>query len=339
MSSVTFHNDVDAVGLYREFSEEDSALPTMPLSPDMDEEMDPDLRARRRSSKKAARVLGITEEDMEDSPMRYAMRSDSGVQDNRRASLSQLNLTSLSLRDSPRASAPDVTTSDEEPLLGGSTTRRSQAGKAYKRLGKKLLGPFHLSSVPKGKGRKRKLSSGASPLFTSTLASPFRDKRSQEDMDWEDEGAAGPSCSTPADFDMSAPDEVTAPLSPKTPRTPRRARHASAPTTPRTSPLSAKSRRSSTGWQRTTPRTPLSAKSWRSTSDSSPGTGSDRSPGALRRRAKRRRARDMASQTKILQLLGPEATGAVAKATNVKETKLRYRDFGRQLHDRLRRDL
>ncbi|OJT05245.1 hypothetical protein TRAPUB_3983 [Trametes pubescens] len=326
-SPIFVRNDVNPVGLYRELDGEDSDLPTQPQSPGLDEDMDADdLRARRRSGKKAARVLGIADEDV--------VMADTHAYDGRRGSLSQLNLSTLSLREPPRGY---VSMSDDDvPLLGGTSTHRGKTGKAYKRLGRKLLGGFRLSKAPKGKGRKRALSGGPSSL--STLASPFHD---EADMEWEEEGA--PSGSTLYDADMSAPDEdragSSASISLKTPKTPRRERHTSAPTTPRTSPRSAKSRRSSTHWQRTAPRTPLSAKSWRSMSDSSPGTGSDRSPGVLLRRAKRRRARDMASQTKILQLLGPEATGAVAQATNVKETKLRYRDFGRQLHDRLKRDL
>ena len=57
----------------------------------------------------------------------------------------------------------------------------------------------------------------------------------------------------------------------------------------------------------------------------------------LRRKNARRRIRQLKSQMKSLQILGSEASAAVALATNVKETKLRYRDFGRQIRDEFKR--
>ncbi|KAJ2967851.1 hypothetical protein NUW54_g13388 [Trametes sanguinea] len=53
----------------------------------------------------------------------------------------------------------------------------------------------------------------------------------------------------------------------------------------------------------------------------------------------RRRQRELTSQMKSMQILGSEAGAAIAKAANVKETKLRYREFDRKLRDQFKRRL
>ncbi|KAH9850498.1 hypothetical protein C2E23DRAFT_877557 [Lenzites betulinus] len=311
-------------------------LSSMEVPPDMsflDEVNDPDgWRARRRSEKKAAKVLGIPFLDDTDlEPGHCASHAEGegtaySAQDGRRGSLSQLNLASLSLREPARMDTQHSTGSEEAVPLLGSASRGARRNKAHRRLGRHLLSPFRLART---KGRKL-----------------TRSRHDEEDIEWEEAQAErAAQADTEGDVEMAEEDEPVGQGSPggaqaEVPYTPRRkVRYASAPATPRTSPPSARSRRSTSSWQRTTPRTPLSAKSWRT--DGSPG--SDFSPGSggstLQRRNKRRRARELVSQTKCLQLLGPEASGAVARATNVKETKLRYRDFGRQLHERFRRDL
>ena len=111
--------------------------------------------------------------------------------------------------------------------------------------------------------------------------------------------------------------------------TPIRAHSSSAPTTPRRSPWSTKSRS-----------TPGSAKSWLSNSSEISAMSS------LRRKTARRKARNsielnprMRSMKKSIQLLGPEAAGAVAQGTDLSPNKLRYMAFGRQMRDYMRRHM
>ena len=65
---------------------------------------------------------------------------------------------------------------------------------------------------------------------------------------------------------------------------------------------------------------------------------------SLRRKSARRKARrsielspQMRSMKKSIQLLGPEAAGAVVKGTDLSPNKLRYMEFGRQMRGYMRR--
>ena len=65
---------------------------------------------------------------------------------------------------------------------------------------------------------------------------------------------------------------------------------------------------------------------------------------SLRRKSARRKARhsielnpQMRPMKKSIQLLGPEAAGAVAKGTDLSPNKLQYMEFGRQMRDYMRR--
>ena len=49
-----------------------------------------------------------------------------------------------------------------------------------------------------------------------------------------------------------------------------------------------------------------------------------------------REARERASEMKLIQRLGPESVAAVAKARGVKESKLKMRQFEKQVQDNLR---
>ncbi|KAI1787285.1 hypothetical protein LXA43DRAFT_975340 [Ganoderma leucocontextum] len=106
----------------------------------------------------------------------------------------------------------------------------------------------------------------------------------------------------------------------------------SAPTTPKRSPRSMKSRR-----------TPGSAKSWLSAVSN---TSELSTVSSLRRKNLRRRARlsgghesQMRSMRKTVQVLGPEAAGAVVKETGVSPNKLRCMDFGRQMRAYVKRHM
>ncbi|KAI0820860.1 hypothetical protein BC628DRAFT_1422531 [Trametes gibbosa] len=320
--------------LFEEFSEpEDSVLPCL------DDITDPDgWRARRRSEKKAARVLGIPTlsddggGDMDSAHHAFQAEggdtSYHGPEGGRRASLSHLNLSSLSLREPARGFTRLQSMSEDDVPLLGAAARGARRTKPHRRLGRHLLKPFRLA-----RAKARKIGRGRSD---------------GDKMEWADaEGGQGAQEEAVSDVEMEDADEdegdgsVPGEGSPGAlvPRTPRKVRYASVPLSPHSTPPSAKSRRSTSSWLRTTPRTPCSAKSWRT--DGSPGSDFSPSSGGstLQRRNKRRRARNLVSESKCLQLLGPEASAAVARATNVNETKLRYRDFGRQLHERLRRDL
>ncbi|KAI1788219.1 hypothetical protein LXA43DRAFT_1160349, partial [Ganoderma leucocontextum] len=106
----------------------------------------------------------------------------------------------------------------------------------------------------------------------------------------------------------------------------------SAPTTPKRSPRSMKSRR-----------TPGSAKSWLSAVSN---TSELSTVSSLQRKNLRRRARlsgghesQMWSMRKTVQVLGPEAAGAVVKETGVSPNKLQCMDFGRQMRAYMKRHM
>ncbi|KAH9896119.1 hypothetical protein C8Q73DRAFT_466937 [Cubamyces lactineus] len=318
-----FQEDV-AHALFDEFDEEASSLPSLPPTINV---VDRDvLRARRRSDKKAAKILDITiaREDIDaDVDMASPMSPDwSGidgmqppVQGARRTSLSQLNMGSLTLLDSP------MDEDEGTPLVGGSMPTKGESGKTRKKLAF-LFRKF---------GR-RKMRKDPKPAPRATLSSLVSPSRHDEDPFEDEYGAEGDEedNGSPSRAAGNDPfDEEDGSQWPLVPKTPNRARCTSAPTTPG----SAKSK-----WQRS-PKTPLSARSWRS--ECSPGSISASSAlsvsSTLRRKHARRRVRQLKSQMKSLQILGSEASEAVARATNVKETKLRYRDFGRHARDNFKR--
>ncbi|KAI0631859.1 hypothetical protein C8Q77DRAFT_1219156 [Trametes polyzona] len=340
---------------FDEYNEQDTSLRTHPL---LGDDLDiPDAPERHKG--KAARILGVSLADL-DYDMSEGHRipgglSDASGSDGRRASLSQLNLSTLSLRESARGLPYDVPMEDDEdtPLLGGTSGKSGRLGKARRSLGKRLFRPFSLVKSARTKVEGKRALTEPQAACASSDAPAEGASGEQDEMEWEDEDDAGALTSAQAEGSAGQGDgaeqgkeedtvEVEAEGevedgSPHAPKTPRRKR----PTTPRRSPKSAGSRRSVSSWYRTTPRTPCSARSWRS--DSSPGSspGSTSAGSVLLNRTRRRRKRDdaLASQTKCVQLLGPESCAAVARATNVKETKLRYRTFGRELHEQLKRAL
>ncbi|KAI9057797.1 hypothetical protein FKP32DRAFT_1598017 [Trametes sanguinea] len=323
---------------YDSFEEDESDLTSAPLPPTINV-TDPDvLRNKRRSDKKAAKLLDITiaREDVDydmESPGVPGFDSENGEQlagmDGRvrRSSMTQLNIGTLSLRESPLIHERE---DDGTPLFGSASptkgTRRVP-GKARRKIG------AFLQRLQRGKPSKL-----PSQAVRATLASvvsedhvddPFGDEHA---MDWEGDEDAETSQHASSIATGSTPAAALAP------KTPQRGRCTSTPNTPRASPWSAKSPRSSASWQKS-PRTPRSAKSW--LSDSSPGSlsiaGSVAS--SLRRKNVRRRQRQLTSQMKSMQILGSEAGAAIAKAANVKETKLRYREFDRKLRDQFKRRL
>ncbi|KAI0357279.1 hypothetical protein OH77DRAFT_1422860 [Trametes cingulata] len=322
-SSPIFPQGNDVRDIYHDFDEDESVLPSLPPTINV---VDRDvLRARRRSDKKAARILdiAIAREDFDAGDQMDTDEPGAAGPSGRRTSLSHLNLGGLSLREPDRRFATDEHMEDEAPLLNGSPSKRPRKGVA-KRVMRRLFEPIRLRKASHvSKPARRAVLSSVVPA--DVLEDPFGDEHA---MEWEDEvdttaGGSGEGSSGSQAVSV--------------PKTPQRPRHASAPTTPRSSPWSAKSRRSVTSWQRS-PRTPSSAKSWLS-EGGSPETDYSTSSGmsALRRRHARRRARQMTSQMKSLQVLGSEASEAVAKATNVKESKLRYRVWSRQTRDQLKR--
>ncbi|KAI0325584.1 hypothetical protein GY45DRAFT_1330051 [Cubamyces sp. BRFM 1775] len=327
-----FRNDVTHA-LFDEFDEEASSLPALPPTINV---VDRDvLRARRRSDKKAAKILDITiaREDIDaDVEMRPPMSSgwtgidgtQSVIQAARRTSLSHLNMGTLTLLDSP------MDEDEGAPLIEGSSpTKGARAGGESGKSRRKFGSFFKFRNLGRRKGPK-----APKPAPRATLSSLVSPSRHDEDpfeddhgMEWADEEDNG----SPARAAGNAPSEGEgASQWPLVPKTPQRARCMSAPTTPR----STKSRKRS-------PKTPLSARSW--LSECSPGSISASSAlsvtSTLRRKNARRRVRQLKSQMKSLQILGSEASEAVARATNVKETKLRYRDFDRRVRDNLKRML
>ncbi|OSD02229.1 hypothetical protein PYCCODRAFT_1477800 [Trametes coccinea BRFM310] len=239
----------------------------------------------------------------------------------RRASLSYLNIDTMSLRESP---TQDEGEDEDAPLVrNGSPTKGKQRapGKARRKIG---------ALFQRLQRRKRAVRGTVGSVATEgDVHDPFDDENA---MDWK----GGELAEAPEHASNAASGSGGAEA--QAPKTPHRGGCSSTPTTPGASAWSAKTRRSSASWQRS-PRTPRSAKSW--LSDSSPGslsiTGSVTS--SLRRKNIRRRQREHASQMKSMQILGSEAGAAIAKAANIKETKLRYREFDRKLRDQLKRTL
>ncbi|KAI0368224.1 hypothetical protein BV20DRAFT_969555 [Pilatotrama ljubarskyi] len=316
MSSPVFTSIDDVRDIYVDFEEDDSVLPSLPPTINV---VDRDiLRARRRSDIKASRILDVTiaREDFDVGDQMDTDEPESAGPSGRRSSLSHLNVGALSLRDPERKFVADDPMDEETPLLSGSPSKRPRKGIA-KQVMRRLFHPIRLRKAAHvAKPGRRAVLSSVVP--TDATANPFDDQNGME-YEYEAETAGEGSCSGVS-----------------VPKTPQRPKFASAPSTPHTSPLSAKSRRSTTSWQRS-PRTPCSAKSW--LSDGSPETDYSTSSGmsSLRRKHARRRARQMTSQMKSLQVLGSEASEAVARATNVKESKLRYRAWSRQTRDQLKR--
>ncbi|KAI0759301.1 hypothetical protein BD413DRAFT_496197 [Trametes elegans] len=261
------------------------------------------------------------------------------VASGRRTSLSQLNIASLSVRDGELQPIMDEDSDEHEhehaPLVESPGARGAKRGKSRMRL-EMLLRKFAQ--------RRRTKHPKASPTHAHAAApdlaeDPFDDSHG---MDIDGEDAVAPfrvgSDAESIEEDGAGVDGAVGADWPAVPKTPRRAKRTSPPTTPGRSPRSAKSARSVMSWQTgaSSPRTPKSTRS--RVSDGSPGSGGSSSGGSsYRRRLLRRRTRDtMASQLKSVQLLGDEAVPAVARATNVKESRLRYRQLDRQLRDRRR---
>ncbi|KAI0641583.1 hypothetical protein C8Q79DRAFT_1014035 [Trametes meyenii] len=307
-------------------------------------ELDPRvLRARRSSDRKAARVLDITIA-REDVDMAYCpdatddpISAAHSIYGRRRSSLSHLNLGSLSLRDV----ALDEDMEEETPLVGGKATKVARRTKARKRLDA-LLSPLKL--------KPRTVKVPQPMAYRATLGAlvpsrPAHQPLTIEDaMDWQADAGISTSPTPTAEASGSTSPEHASGTDPfagfswTIPTTPRRGHAGSAPTTPRVSPYSAKSKESR--GSRHTPRTPhtphstRSARSW--LSEPSPGSVAGSSGGSLSShdRRMRARARLMASQMKSLQILGTEAGEAIARATGVKESKIRYREFATRLGKR-----
>ncbi|KAJ8495521.1 hypothetical protein ONZ51_g1653 [Trametes cubensis] len=330
-----FHKDV-AHSLFDEFDEESSSLPSLPPTINV---VDRDvLRARRRSDKKAAKILDITiarednDADVDMASPTYPEWSgidglQPPVQGARRTSLSQLNMGSLTLLDSP------MDEDEGAPLIEKSSpTKGARAGGESGKTRKKLAFIFRKlgrRKAPKAKNPNPAPRATLGPLVPTSEndENPFGDEHRMQWADEEDNGS-------PSGAVGGVPDDGECNQLALAPKTPQRGRSTSAPTTPRSS----KSKKGTPNWQ-CSPKTPLSARSWRS--ECSPGSISASSAlsvtSTLRRKNARRRIRLLKSQMKSLQILGSEASAAVALATNVKETKLRYRDFGRQIRDEFKR--
>ncbi|CDO72579.1 hypothetical protein BN946_scf184983.g62 [Trametes cinnabarina] len=300
-SSFSYHSALDR---FSAFDECESALSALPpsinaVSPDIDCDTQSPDATDRSPAEQSADAQGRR----------------------RRSSFSHLNIGTLSLCEP----APIDEGEDEDvPLVRSSSPTKAAASKARRKIGA-LFQRLH----------RRKPSKVPRHAVRATLGSVVPDEHSEDPfgdehaMDWEDDEAG---------FEGAGTSGQASPGVAPAPKTPGRGRCTSAPTTPGASPWSTKSGRSSTSWQRS-PKTPRSAKSW--LSDSSPGslsiTGSVTS--SLRRKHVRRRQRQMASQMKSMQILGSEAGAAIAKAANVKESKLRYREFDRKMRDQLKRVL
>ncbi|KAI0667140.1 hypothetical protein C8Q78DRAFT_389299 [Trametes maxima] len=314
--------------------------PSSTLPPTINE-LDPGvLRARRRSDRKAARVLDITiaREDVDiaapDASDDSTMGTARSMYGRRRSSFSHLNLGSLSLRDV----ALDEDMEEETPLVGGKATKVAQRTKARKRLAA-LLSPLMLKprtvKVPQPMAYRATL---------GALISSHQPPTSEDAMDWQADAGMSTSPTLAAEASGSASPthagstDPFAGFSRTIPTTPRRGPGGSAPTTPRVSSHSAKSKASR--GSRHTPRTPhtphstRSARSW--LSEPSPGSVAGSSGGSLSShdRRMRARARLMASQMKSLQILGTEAGEAIVRATGVRESKARYREFATRLGKR-----
>ncbi|KAI8976317.1 hypothetical protein BD414DRAFT_164934 [Trametes punicea] len=323
-SSLFDHSVADDV--YSEFREEESALP-LPLPPTINV-VDPDiLRARRRSDKKAAKLLDITIA-REDADFEVGDLSGAGHTEDE-------DPQAPTLLDSPM-----IDEGEDVPLVDGSPSKGTRRTKTRRKIGA-FFQNFRRRKVSNLKvPRPAPRATLASLVSPDYVQNPFGDEHAIH----RDGEEAGPSSDAHSQTEGNPQDGGGSPVAGSTaqwalvPNTPRRTPSASAPTTPGTSPWSAKSKRSVASWQRS-PRTPRSAKSW--LSEHSPGSLSITSSvtSSLRRKHVRRRERQLASQMKSLQILGSEAGAAVAKASHVKESKLRYREFERQLRDRFKRTL
>ncbi|KAM5536438.1 hypothetical protein V8D89_009874 [Ganoderma adspersum] len=297
------------------------------------------LRAQRGSDCKLGELLGIT-----------AAHED-GLPDAQTGLLPPFNERGREREDENHAEqwrvpaawsyAGSGVDTEEQPLIDAGTRDNDVEGRTKRKIGQKFVGliPF----------RRRKENSGKQGTVTPTPHGRVTARRgslsaesAQNPFGDEHAIAGGVGDATAQDEQMEVEMDTHDGLFPiPIPSTPSAghsvvfpslaaARTVTAPTTPKRSP-----RR----------RTPGSAKSWLSEVSNTSGGGLS-AAGSLRRRSVRRQARlsgghdaQIRSMRKTVQVLGPEAAGAVTKGTDVSPNKLRYMDFGRVLRQKMRRDL
>ena len=289
------------------------------------------LRVQRGPDHRLGELLGITDEH------------DDGVSDVHTGLLPPFNERGRVREDDGLAeqwrvpaawsyAGPGVDT-EEQPLIDAGTQDDGVERRTKRKIGHKFFGsiPFRRRKVDSGKqgalhGRP---TTRRGSLPAESAQNPFGDEHAiaggggdataqDEQMEVEMDTHDGP-------FPMPMPIPSTPPFGQSVAfPSLAAARSVSAPTTPKRSP-----RRRTSG----------SAKSWLSEVSNTSGSG-----GSLLRRSVRRRARlsggheaQMRSMQKTVQVLGPEAAGAVTKGTDVSPNKLRYKDFGRQLRQQMRR--
>ncbi|KAI0653473.1 hypothetical protein C8Q70DRAFT_937657 [Cubamyces menziesii] len=192
-----FHKDV-AHSLFDEFDEESSSLPSLPPTINV---VDRDvLRARRRSDKKAAKILDITiarednDADVDMASPTYPEWSgidglQPPVQGARRTSLSQLNMGSLTLLDSP------MDEDEGAPLIEKSSpTKGARAGGESGKTRKKLAFIFRKlgrRKAPKAKNPNPAPRATLGPLVPTSEndENPFGDEHRMQWADEEDNGS------------------------------------------------------------------------------------------------------------------------------------------------------
>ncbi|KAM5535326.1 hypothetical protein V8D89_011011 [Ganoderma adspersum] len=291
------------------------------------------LRAQRGPDRKLGELLGI------------AVTHEDGLPDAQTGLLPPFNERGREREDESRAgqwrvpaawsyAGPGVDT-EEQPLIDAGTQDDGVEGRTKRTIGHKFFGsiPFRRRKGESGKqgtvnpAPHGRVTTRRGSLLAESAQNPFgdehaiaggggdataQDEQMEVEMETHDGSFPIPIPSTPSAGQSVAFPSLAA------------ARSASAPTTPKRSP-----RR----------RTPGSAKSWLSEVSNTSGGG-----GSLLRKSVRRRARlsggheaQMRSMQKTVQVLGPEAAGAVTKGTEVSPNKLRYMDFVRQLRQQMRR--
>ena len=287
------------------------------------------LRVQRGPDHRLGELLGITDEH------------EDGASDAQTDLLPPFNERVRQREDDSRAeqwrvpaawsyAGPGVDT-EEQPLIDAGTQDDGVEGRTKRKFGHKFFGsiPFRRRKGDSGKHGRQMTRQASLPAQTGQ--NPFGDEHAiargggdaaaqDEQMEVEMDTHDGP-------FPIPIPIPSTPPFGQSVAfPSLAAARSVSAPTTPKRSP-----RRRTSG----------SAKSWLSEVSNTSGSG-----GSLLRRSVRRRARlsggheaQMRSMQKTVQVLGPEAAGAVTKGTNVSPNKLRYMDFGRQLRRQMRRNL
>ena len=304
------------------------------------------LRSQRRSDRKLAQLLGITIAREDGLPS--TTDGDDTVPLNR---FGEGDGEDANHSEQWRAPAAWYTSDEgmeveEQPLIDKRVDdKRDVRSKSKSKTRQKLAGLFPFRGRNRDQYKTPRLLGGRATrpsLIPKTsppsVRNPFGDEHAiapdprtdpdcgqgtqtqDEQMDTHQDGSPSPTPTTASDGQWAAFPSLAA----------AHTHTVSAPTTPKRSP-----RR----------RTPGSAKSWLSEVSNASALSTS---GSLRRKSVRRRARlsnghesktQIRSMRKTVQVLGPEAAGAVAKGTGVSPNKLRYMDFGRQMREYMKRQM